>query len=195
MRWENFTVALLLVLLATVAATSQGSQDSAANFHNCRTGIASRCDPSLLTDAQRDTVRQATLSRNFHNCRAGIASRCDSSLLTDAQRDTVRQATLSRNFHNCRTGIASSCDSSLLTDAQQAAVTATRQPPTSSLAVPSTSAVREAEKVSAPGCAENGSCYGDISEATGRPKTVHVNGYYRRDGTYVRGHYRSRPSR
>ena len=126
---------------------------------------------------------------NFHNCRAGIASRCDSSLLTDAQRDTVRQATLSHNFNNCRAGITYRCNSSLLTDAQQAAVTATRQ------AVPPTSAVREAEKVSAPGCAENGSCYGDISEATGRPKPVHVNGYYRRDGTYVRGHYRSRPSR
>jgi hypothetical protein len=42
------------------------------------------------------------------------------------------------------------------------------------------------------GCAENGSCYGDISAATGRPKTVNVQGYYRRDGTYVRGHYRSR---
>ncbi|MBI4704478.1 MAG: hypothetical protein HY744_25530 [Deltaproteobacteria bacterium] len=42
-------------------------------------------------------------------------------------------------------------------------------------------------------CAENGSCYGDISAATGRPKTVDVGGYYRRDGTYVRGHFRSRP--
>lgn len=43
------------------------------------------------------------------------------------------------------------------------------------------------------GCAENGSCYGDISAATGRPKTVGVRGYYRKDGTYVRGHYRSKP--
>jgi hypothetical protein len=43
-----------------------------------------------------------------------------------------------------------------------------------------------------PGCAENGSCYGDISVATGRPKMTHVRGYYRRDGTYVRGHYRSK---
>jgi len=42
-------------------------------------------------------------------------------------------------------------------------------------------------------CAENGSCYGDISASTGRPKTVTVRGYYRADGTYVRGHYRSRP--
>jgi hypothetical protein len=41
-------------------------------------------------------------------------------------------------------------------------------------------------------CAENGSCYGDLN-ANGVPKTVHVNGYYRKDGTYVRGHYRSAP--
>jgi hypothetical protein len=43
-----------------------------------------------------------------------------------------------------------------------------------------------------PQCAENGSCYGDPN-ANGVPKTVHVNGYYRKDGTYVRGHYRSAP--
>ena len=41
-------------------------------------------------------------------------------------------------------------------------------------------------------CAENNSCYGDISTKTGRPKTTHVTGYYRRNGTYVRGHYRSK---
>jgi hypothetical protein len=40
-------------------------------------------------------------------------------------------------------------------------------------------------------CEENGSCYGDKSELTQRPKTVDVPGYYRKDGTYVRGHYRS----
>ena len=41
-------------------------------------------------------------------------------------------------------------------------------------------------------CAENGSCYGDISSVNGMPKTVSVNGYYRKDGTYVRGYYRSK---
>ncbi len=41
------------------------------------------------------------------------------------------------------------------------------------------------------GCAENGSCYGDISNINGMPKTQSINGYYRKDGTYVRGHYRS----
>ena len=40
--------------------------------------------------------------------------------------------------------------------------------------------------------AENGSYYGEISRNTGRPKTTRVRGYYRKDGTYVRGHYRSR---
>src|SRR5262245_24032752 len=43
--------------------------------------------------------------------------------------------------------------------------------------------------------AENGSYYGEISPTTGRPKTVHVRGYYRNDGTYVRSHYRSAPRR
>lgn len=42
------------------------------------------------------------------------------------------------------------------------------------------------------GCAENGSCYGDISSINGMPKTTAVDGYYRKDGTYVRGHYRSK---
>jgi len=44
-----------------------------------------------------------------------------------------------------------------------------------------------------PPVAENGSYYGEISDKTGRPKTVEVRGYYRSDGTYVRGHYRSAP--
>jgi hypothetical protein len=44
-----------------------------------------------------------------------------------------------------------------------------------------------------PVVAENGSYKGEISEATGRPKDVYVNGYYRKDGTYVRSHYRSAP--
>ena len=46
-----------------------------------------------------------------------------------------------------------------------------------------------------PPVAENGSYYGETSEKTGRPKTVHVDGYTRRDGTYVREHYRSAPRR
>ncbi|HEX9985380.1 MAG TPA: hypothetical protein VGF69_19140 [Thermoanaerobaculia bacterium] len=33
------------------------------------------------------------------------------------------------------------------------------------------------------------------STSTGEPKTVHVNGYTRADGTYVRPHTRSAPDR
>lgn len=44
----------------------------------------------------------------------------------------------------------------------------------------------------APYVAENGSYYGELNDY-GVPKTVHVGGYYRKDGTYVRGHYRSKP--
>lgn len=35
--------------------------------------------------------------------------------------------------------------------------------------------------------------YGEISCLTGKPKTVRVRGYYRKDGTYVSPHYRSHP--
>jgi hypothetical protein len=44
----------------------------------------------------------------------------------------------------------------------------------------------------APPCSETGSCYGDISERTGLPKTTFVHGYLRSDGTYVGSYYRSR---
>lgn len=40
------------------------------------------------------------------------------------------------------------------------------------------------------GC--GGSYYGATSCLTGLPKTTYVRGYYRKDGTYVRSHYRSR---
>lgn len=43
-----------------------------------------------------------------------------------------------------------------------------------------------------PRIAENGSHYGQISEVTRLPRTIYVGGYYRRDGTYVRSHFRSR---
>lgn len=61
----------------------------------------------------------------------------------------------------------------------QAVPTATRQPSTSAYPVR----------------AENGDYYGRDNDGDGRVETVHVRGYYRRDGTYVRGHYRARPRR
>lgn len=46
-----------------------------------------------------------------------------------------------------------------------------------------------------PHLAENGSFRGELSSDTGRPKSVYVRGYVRKDGTYVQSHYRSRPRR
>lgn len=36
--------------------------------------------------------------------------------------------------------------------------------------------------------------FGEISAVTGRAKTVYVRGYYRKDGTYVKPHFRSKPT-
>ena len=57
---------------------------------------------------------------------------------------------------------------------------------------PNQSSTPKSSSSNSVGCAENGSCYGDISSVNGTPKTISVDGYYRKDGTYVRGHYRSK---
>ncbi len=41
----------------------------------------------------------------------------------------------------------------------------------------------------------NSSYSNSYSDSTGRQKTVHVRGYYRKDGTYVNSHLRSAPKR
>lgn len=46
-----------------------------------------------------------------------------------------------------------------------------------------------------PSIAENGDYYGRDNDGDGRVETVHVRGYRRKDGTYVRGHYRAKPRR
>lgn len=41
--------------------------------------------------------------------------------------------------------------------------------------------------------AENGDYYNYDNDGDGRKEPVHVKGYYRKDGTYVREHYRAKP--
>src|SRR5437762_513972 len=65
-----------------------------------------------------------------------------------------------------------------------------RSPQSESPSIPATETVPSTAGTGL--CAENGSCYGDLN-ANGVAKTVHVDGYYRKDGTYVRGYYRSAP--
>lgn len=46
-----------------------------------------------------------------------------------------------------------------------------------------------------PAVAENGDIQGADNDGDGRSEPVYVGGYYRKDGTYVRGHYRAKPRR
>lgn len=46
-----------------------------------------------------------------------------------------------------------------------------------------------------PAVAENGDIRGVDNDGDGRSEPVYVRGYIRKDGTYVRGHYRARPRR
>jgi hypothetical protein len=46
-----------------------------------------------------------------------------------------------------------------------------------------------------PPVAENGDIRGADNDGNGRPEPIYVRGYYKKDGTYVRGHYRARPRR
>ena len=152
MHWR-FIAASLLLPLASVSATAQESQSSEANYFNCLDGPYG-CELDLLTDAQRTEVEEAEPRRNYFNCLDGPYG-CELDLLTDAQRTEVEQAELRRNYFNCLDG-PHGCELDLLTDAQQAVVATARESRADSKAVKTS-------------CAENGSCYGDISEATGRP--------------------------
>ena len=89
--------------------------------------------------------------------------------------NTVGSKRLHDNFEYCLKGLSEQCDRSLLTTEQ----------------IYELDNLEEAYQ-SQGSCAENGSCFGDISTYNGQPKTVRVRGYYRSDGTYVRGHYRSK---
>lgn len=55
---------------------------------------------------------------------------------------------------------------------------------------------RELERLSStPAVAENGDLYNFDNDGDGRPEPTFVNGYHRSDGTYVRSHYRAKPTR
>ena len=123
---------------------------------------------------------------NYSNCYNGLSFGCNESLLTASQLNDVKKATLNRNYLACSNGLIFGCNEKLLTEQQ-----------TQSLRARALNNAKKPNQIptstSGLACAENGSCYGDISALTGKPKTVSVRGYYRRDGTYVRGHYRSKP--
>ena len=126
----------------------------------------------------QNSTSNAEKQRNLSVCLNGYGY-CDHSLLGPDDAARVANAEKQRNLSVCLNGYGY-CDHSLLgpDDAARVANAESRSVAPSSTGVP--------------GVAENGSYYGQLN-AKGVPKTVHVDGYYRKDGTYVRGHYRSPP--
>lgn len=162
------------------------------NLNNCNTGIGF-CDRNSLSPSEIEVVQKNELQRNYNNCVTGIGF-CSKTSLTEAQIEAVHKSELKRNYNNCVTGIGY-CNKALL-DSNENIITKTSQSKGGESYVQTAPQPITRESSSYPAnttgpCAENGSCYGDISNVTGLPKTVPVNGYYRKDGTYVRGHYRS----
>jgi hypothetical protein len=149
------------------------------NFDACRWGL-SNCNQSFLTINQVTAVNAEAAQRNFDACRWGISS-CNRSTLNAIQIEAVNAAAIARNYDACRWRL-SNCNRTLLTSQQIASIGANGS------YVPATEPLGTTAR---PGCSETGSCYGDLSTATGRPRTNYVRGYFRRDGTYVGSYYRS----
>ena len=115
-------------------------------------------------------------ANNLFNCKHGFDG-CNLSLLTEGEKQQVKKSELSRNLFVCKHGF-DGCNLSLLTEEEKQQVKKRED--------------KEVCVLNRGICTESGSCYGDISNITSLPKTIRVNGYYRHDGTYVRGHYRSK---
>ena len=173
------------VLTAQDTVSSAGSQ----NYSTCLNGYYG-CDSRQLTSSEQAAVADAAHRRNYNECLYGLYG-CDSGQLTSSEQTAVAEAARGRNYSECLNGLYG-CDSGQLTSSEQAAVASRKQgTPTSGVVGTSGQNASPTATATAP-CAENGSCYGDLN-ANGVPKTVHVDGYYRKDGTYVRGYYRSAP--
>lgn len=136
--------------------------------------------PAILLSVLCSAFAQSPdYQQNLHACLNGWAT-CDHSMLTAADAARVATAEHAHNLQACLSGWVT-CDHSNLTADEAARVA--KISPASGYSGPPT-------VVS--GSAENGSYYGEPNK-NGVPKTVHVHGYFRRDGTYVRSHYRSAP--
>jgi len=181
---------IALFAVTTLVSVFTHAQINDSNFYACNNGYAT-CNQTLLSEEQKQKVYTAALSRNFYACNNGYAT-CNQTLLSEEQRSRVYESTLSRNFNACNNGYVT-CNQTLLSEEQrQRLVAKTTNNNSSNIGATQRSEPQNPYPNGGGACAENGSCYGDISTITGAPKTNHINGYYRSNGTYVRGHYRSR---
>ncbi len=177
-------------LLSPDVAGRVHQADVARNNTACLAGHY--CNKSLLAPDVAAQLHQADVARNNAACLTGHY--CNKSLLAPDVAAEVLRANIARNNAACLAGHY--CNKSLLAPDVALDVQRARQTPPAAAFVFSNS-VPDTRTLPGPSVsdtltADNGSYYGEPN-ANGVPKTVHVNGYYRRDGTYVRGHYRSTP--
>ena len=192
---RSFTLGAFAVLLSFPLGGADQAQKR--NYQACLRGLP-ECDRDMLTWVQMPSVKRAdrkrarvARKRSFRACQGETnLYPCDVSILKPKQYVKVGGKDWRSYQRQPINPIAEQAPLPTLPHPQSSltggqvphrATTAGKQPQTIRSPAPRA------------GCAENGSCYGDISSATGRPKTERVRGYYRKDGTYVRGHYRSRP--
>jgi hypothetical protein len=148
------------------------------------------CKKSQLSPEQRKVVRRASLEINFQWCSTfgTKSSFCKKGELTRTQISQISNA--ERNLSNFekylyRNQITNPAKFSKYETLEFKSI----------LGFPKNENLRYSPKFDISKhtfCAENGSCRGDISFITGRPKTIFITGYNRKDGTYVRSHYRSK---
>jgi hypothetical protein len=165
------------------------------NFTSCLGGYRVTCKHALLLPTDLERVRSAEYHTNLKTCLTGYSLGCRHIELRVEDLAAVRKVEYQTNLNRCTSSYRLGCKQDLLTpeDRERVVSAPTSSTQQSGSLAPST--VAPLSKLLPPGCAENGSCYGDTSVLTGRPKTVAVSGYFRSNGTYVRGHYRSAPSR
>ena len=191
LRWV-FSLCLILGVSSWRSAAQERDTSHSRDYQNCLYGRYG-CDLSQLSANEQSAVARSDHDRNYQNCLYGRFG-CDPAQLIADEQKAVESSAHDRNYQNCLYG-RFGCDSSKLTADERQSAASSPSALESSTSTGSGSTPGGTSGSTDPACAENGSCYGDISERTGRPKTVQVQGYYRKDGTYVRGHYRSAPRR
>ena len=199
--FRGLFIGLLLLVAGSARLCAQSiveqiqAAERSANLNTCLSGqYPALCKHGLLSAAEKTQVDAAELSANLNTCVSGqYPALCKHELLSAAQKTQVDAAERSGNLNTCLSGqYPALCKHEILSSTTEESTVAQTERRDSSVPVAAKSAVPSGTGI-AVRCAGNGSCYGDISPVTGKPKTVYVNGYYRKDGTYVRGYYRSAP--
>jgi len=200
-----FAAVLLLLSSTALSQVRTGAEEvlqRRTNVSACAYGL-SWCNESQLTPAEISQVNTIRRRVNVTACGYGL-SWCNESQLTPREVVQVNETRRRMNVTACEYGL-SWCHQSKLTPAEATHVSATRrrtnalmsgyslqQSQSVELVTPTRPNVAPAITPAPPAVAENGSYFGELNQ-NGIPKSVHVDGYFRSNGTYVRGYYRSAP--